>query len=207
MFEQLVVSARREPRKRTTAKFFLGTSALHIRSWVAFAVSVLLSDPKLADTENILTDRAGASCPWHSADTLRPQPPSKPVTRPDPNNSYYGKPHRAFQERPSPLIAVSDRWDPEIGNGPSIGPPGAGSPFGVIGGDRTVEPATNLRIRPGKRPSRGPNNAVGNQARAPVINGAAGQSDCARGASLSRVAQENSNAGLGFGRSDYLAGR
>jgi TonB family protein len=141
MFEQLVVSAR-EPRKRTTAKFFLGTSALYVFAVVvAFAVSVLLSDPKLADTGNILTRIARVppalgTPPTHSG----PQPQSKPAMRPDPNNvmSLDNLIARS-KAAPSP-VAVSDRWDSETGGGPSIGPPGVGSPFGVIGGDRTVEP-------------------------------------------------------------------
>ena len=142
MFEQLVVSAR-QPRKRTTAMFFLGTSAVYIFAIVvAFAVSVLLSDPKLADTGNILTRIAPlppalGTPPTHSG----PQPPSKPVTRPDPNNVMSLENLIAHsRSAPSPPIAVSPRWDSEIGTGPSIGPPGVGSPIGVIGGDRTVEP-------------------------------------------------------------------
>ena len=87
MFEKLVVSAVQR-RKHTTAKFFAGTVMLYAITIVCgFIVSVAVSDPKLADTRNVLTLvgpplLSGGTPP--STPTVR-HPPERD-TRPDPNH-------------------------------------------------------------------------------------------------------------------------
>jgi TonB family protein len=140
MFDQLVVSAR-QPRKHTTAKFFLGTSALYILTVaLAFAVSVLVSDPKLADTGNVLTrvaplPPATGTPPKHGG----PQPPTRPATRPDSNNVMRFEELLVHHTGAPQPITISDPG-PNTGWGVSDGPPELGSSIGVVEGSRTVEP-------------------------------------------------------------------
>jgi TonB family protein len=55
MFDKLVVSSLQK-RKHTSAKYLLGTAAVYLFTIAgAFAVSVLMSEPKLADTSRVLT--------------------------------------------------------------------------------------------------------------------------------------------------------
>jgi protein TonB len=139
MFDQLVVSARQR-RKPTTAKFFFGTSVLYVFAVaLAFAVSVLVSDPKLADTGNILTLVAPLPPAAGNPPERGPKSPPQPAVRPNPNNVMSLANLMAQPKGAPPPIPVSDRWGPETGTGPTIGPPGVGSPIGVVEGDRTVE--------------------------------------------------------------------
>lgn len=55
MFDKLVVSSLQR-RKHTAAKYFFGTGALYVIAIAsAFCASVLMSDPKLADTSTVVT--------------------------------------------------------------------------------------------------------------------------------------------------------
>ena len=75
MFEKLVVSTAQK-RKRRTITFFIGTSIVYLSTIaVAFAVSVLLADPKLADTSESIVHIAG----------LPPAPRGPQVTVQHPN--------------------------------------------------------------------------------------------------------------------------
>lgn len=140
MFDQLVVSAQQR-RKHTTAKFFFGTSVLYILTVaLAFAVSVLVSDPKLADTGHILTRVAPLPpATGNREERSGPQPPLKPAARPDPSNVMSLDDLIAHPKGAPTPIPISDHWGPDTGVGPSIGPPGVGSIVGVVEGDRTVE--------------------------------------------------------------------
>ena len=143
MFDQLVVSTLKR-RKRTTLKFFLGTSALYMFTVaLAFAVSVLVSDPKLADTGKLITLVGTPLPPVTVVPTRRdgPQPASRPASRPDPNNVMKLETLMAHNQGVPPTIPIPDRWGPDTGVGPSTGPPAFGNIVGAVVGDRTVEPA------------------------------------------------------------------
>jgi protein TonB len=110
---------------------------------LAFAVSVLVSDPKLADTGKLLT-LVGTPLPPVTVTTPRhdgPQPTSQPPSRPDPNNVMKLETLMAHNKGVPPTIPIADRSGPDTGIGPSIGPPGVGGINGVVDGDRSVEAA------------------------------------------------------------------
>lgn len=127
MFEKLVVSAAQQRKGRTTT-FFVCTSIIYLSTTVfAFALSVLLEDPKLADTSDSIIHIAlppaarGTSVTVHHTE-------SGGAPRQDLNN-------------------VRDYDD--IVNHPQAGPPrlplppaatGFGANDGVVGGDRDVVP-------------------------------------------------------------------
>lgn len=139
MFDQLVVSARQR-RKHTTAKFFVGTSALYVFAVaLAFAVSVLVSDPKLADTGNILTRVAHlppviGTPPKHGGPTA-----TSPASQPDSRNVVRFEDLLARKVNAPPTIAIRDPG-PNAGWGVSDGSPVIGSTIGVVEGRWDVEP-------------------------------------------------------------------
>jgi len=81
MFDKLVVSAAHRRRGRT-AKFFVGTSIVYLSVIaVAFALSVLLATPKLADTSELKTLIAPSPPPG-------PQPPNVATHKTDPGSAH-----------------------------------------------------------------------------------------------------------------------
>lgn len=78
MFEKLVVSTAQKQKGRT-ATFFVFTSIIYLSAIaLAFALSVLLADPKLADTSDTIIHIANLPPPPRG-----PQPPQVDVTRTD----------------------------------------------------------------------------------------------------------------------------
>lgn len=143
MFDQLVVSSQQR-RKHTAAKYFFGTGALYMFA-IACAVvtSVLMSDPKLADTGNVLT-LVGPSRPPVFVDSPKvrdPQRPTQTAARPDPYNVQ--SLDYLMSHRPSapPTFPTFDRRGDETAVGPSTGSTGFGSRDGVPEGDGVTEPA------------------------------------------------------------------
>jgi TonB family protein len=143
MFDQLVVSSQQR-RKHTAAKYFFGTAVLYVLAIAsAFAASVLMSDPKLADTDNVLT-RVGPSLPPVFVDTPSvrdAQRPTQTTARPDPYNVQsleYLVSHRASAP---PTFKTFDRGGDETAVGPSTGSTGFGSRDGVPEGEGVTEPA------------------------------------------------------------------
>ena len=141
MFEKLVVSTTQR-RKHTTAKFFLGTVLLYAFGLgCAFVVSVLVSDPRLADTSNVLTL---VGPPPISGTTPRRTPasrrPPQPEMRPDPNHAMPLDQLMSQRGDHPPIIPNFDRQPPGSGSGVFEGPPGLGKGSGVPDGDLHVAP-------------------------------------------------------------------
>jgi len=127
MFEKLVVSTAQK-RKRRTTTFFICTSIVYLSTIaIAFAVSVLVEDPKLADTSESIVHVFG----------LPPAPRGPQVTAHHP--SSVGTPRQDITNV-LPLDAITNR--------PHSGPPQipipAGTGFspndGVAGGDSNGVP-------------------------------------------------------------------
>lgn len=160
MFEKLVVSTSQGRRGRT-AKFLLGTSALYVCALAAaFIVSVLVSDPRLADSSKLLiivgpVPQATDTSQSRGAVSKRPV---QNATRPDPTNVIELDHLLSRRETGPPHIPISDtgldRFD--IGQGQGEGPPGSG--IGVP--DGTLNVATTLPADPPKpRPAAQPTEA------------------------------------------------
>lgn len=140
MFEKLVVSAV-QPRKHTTAKFFAGTVLLYaIALGCAFVISVVVSDPKLADTGNVLTL---IGPPPMSGGTPPKAPPPTHTTRndghPDPNHAMTLDQILSHHDNRPPVISFDRQTDGSIS---SIieGPPGLGIAPGIPIGNTATEP-------------------------------------------------------------------
>ena len=157
MFDQLVVSSQQR-RKHTAAKYFFGTGALYLLV-IACAVvtSVLMSDPKLADTGIVLT-LVAPSLPRSNS----PDPPildkfgtaSAGTTRQDPNNvrtlvDILSRPSLAPPILPrGPSDFTGDTSPGEIPGLPfSVGNQ-VGVPGGDTSGDLPPRPADVPRSRP-----------------------------------------------------------
>jgi periplasmic protein TonB len=140
MFEKLVVSATQR-RKHTTAKFFLGTLVLYAFALACvLVVSVLVSDPRLADTSSILTL---VGPPPMLGGTPPKAPPSKrPQSEvpPDPNHPMTLDQITSHRDNAPPLIPNIDRGPTGPGSALLEGPPGVGAGIGVLGGNTNVEP-------------------------------------------------------------------
>jgi len=132
MFDKLVVSSQQR-RKHRTAKFFLATSSLYLFAVVcAFAISVLVSDPKLADTESIimLPRLPIRATPPPGDEMTRPAPgPARQDLRSvQPLDYVLNHPNSGRTQIPQTSIAG-------FGESTSVGPSdGGGSTIGVIGG-------------------------------------------------------------------------
>lgn len=139
MFEKLVVSTGQR-RKHTTARFFLGTSALYVIALaLAFAASILMSDPRLADTK-VLTHVAqppsiDGSRPVHH-DTQRSH---APASRPDYHNVMTLEHLLSNRDTRPPQIPIIGRDAGDPGLGTYDGPPVFGSNAGLTNGDRNIE--------------------------------------------------------------------
>lgn len=139
MFDQLVVSSQHR-RPQTPAKYFFGTGAVYVFAIAfAFAASVVVSEPKLADTSKVIAHIGPALPPERGC----PPPQQNPnrlipaAARPDIYNVQ-----RLDQLQPTRTppavrpVAYTDDGD----GGPSEGPFVVGSPIGVKGGNEMVEP-------------------------------------------------------------------
>jgi protein TonB len=147
MFDQLVVSSQQR-RRQTAAKYFFGTGALYVVAIAcAFCVSILMSNPKLADTRTVLT-------------RISPLPPALGKPGPDGGKQHPtrgpAKPDiynvenldRILKRASSPPVVQKVEYA-DVGDvGPSEGPYRAGSPIGVKEGHEMVEPA------PGPEPTK-----------------------------------------------------
>lgn len=140
MFEQLVVSSKQR-RKHTAAKYFFGTGALYVFAIAsAFCVSVLMSDPKLADTSTVLTrispllpPALGTPGP-DGGKQYSPRGPAKPDIYNVENLD------RILKRASSPPVVQKVEYE-DVGDvGPSEGSHRAGSPIGVKEGHEMVEP-------------------------------------------------------------------
>ena len=145
MFDQLVVSSLQR-RKHTAVKYFFGTGALYVLAIAcAFVVSVLMSEPKLADTDNVLT-LVGPSLPpalGNPPKNRGPQQQAPPTSRPD-HTRVLSLDQILSQDRNAPPTI------PQItppGDGSDVGPAsdlpgsGPGAPGGVPYGIPTVASA------------------------------------------------------------------
>jgi protein TonB len=148
MFERLVVSTIQR-RKHTTEKFFLGTMALYLFALgCAFVVSILVSNPRLADTGSVLIlvgpPPTLGGTPPKTPPSRRPQPTD---ARADPNHAMTLD--EIFRHRNNPPV-IPNIDQPPAGPGSAFfeGPPGVGPGIGVPGGNTSVEPA--LRPEPSK---------------------------------------------------------
>ncbi|HXU38406.1 MAG TPA: energy transducer TonB [Blastocatellia bacterium] len=141
MFEKLVVSTNQRP-KHTTAKFFAGTVLLYaIVLACAIIVSVVVSDPKLADTFNVI---ALAGPPPMSGSTT-PKPPASnrpPRTdvAPDPNHPMTLEQIMGHRDNHPPVIPVLDRFPGGSGSSIPGGTDEAGIGIGVPDGDLSAAP-------------------------------------------------------------------
>lgn len=157
MFDQLVVSSRLR-RKHTTAKFFVGTSAIYIMAVAcAFLVSIVLSDPKLADTAGVLTQLVQAP-PGAGEKPPRNIPPTRTPesnVRPDSRHVMDLETLMSHRRAAPPAIPNIDRGPGGPGS-PLDGPGPGSSNVGVPFADRTVEPPPTPdppRPRPAPQPT------------------------------------------------------
>ena len=116
MFDNLVVSSAQRRRGRT-AKFFVGTSIIYLSAVaIAFALSILLATPKLADTGELKTLIAPSPQPG--------PPPSGPLA-----------PHRVEESHPGQNLDNVMKYE-EIAGQKQSGPPRIKLPDGAkLGAD------------------------------------------------------------------------
>jgi protein TonB len=141
MFEKLVVSTTQR-RKHTTAKFFLGTVVLYAFALgCAFIVSVVVSDPRLADTSTLLI--LVGPPPMNGGTPPRTPPPTRPLQTDvgrDPNHVMTLEQLMSHRDNRPPIIPNIDREPGGPGSAVFEVPPGLGMGPGVLGGDANVEP-------------------------------------------------------------------
>jgi TonB family protein len=142
MFEKLVVSTSQRRRGRTT-KFFLGTVVIYLSAVAsAFALSIVLASPRLANGDLLFCKLPPAPSPRRTSDVVDHQTSGG---APRQNLSNF----RSLEyiiEHPQPggsQNAVPVGTAVGKGDGPSGGDPNAlPGPVGVIGGEpRSIEPA------------------------------------------------------------------
>ena len=139
MFDELIVSSHQR-RKRSTAKYFFATCALYVVAiGCAFCVSVLISDPKLADANTVVTlispmlpPAFGASQPDGGKNT-----PTRSPARPD---IYHVQRLDLLQPTSAPPVVPPVEYSDDDDVGRSDGPYRVGSLFGVKDGHEMVEP-------------------------------------------------------------------
>ncbi|MFY9611149.1 MAG: energy transducer TonB [Blastocatellia bacterium] len=141
MFDKLVVSSQQR-RNHTTAKYFFGTAGFYVLAiGCALCLSVLLSDPRLADASTVIT-LIGPSLPpaFGTPPKVKgPQQRTRPAARPDPRNvESLDKILSRNASAPPRVPLIDDGGDGDVGA--SDGPLGSGSPVGVTEGHRTLEP-------------------------------------------------------------------
>jgi TonB family protein len=146
MFDKLVVSTN-ERRKARTARFFLGTVVTYLVVVAsALAVSVIVSSPKLADTE-VLCKIAPPPPLGGPTTTRNPPKPHTESQRQDPTrvldfetvaHRTAGPPTNATTNLPGPTNVEAN--GPYGEGGPGVGPAGPAGPGvggGIDVGDRT----------------------------------------------------------------------
>jgi len=142
MFDQLVVSSQQR-RKHTAAKYFFGTAALYVLAIAcALVASVLMSKPKLADTDNVTL--IGPSLPPALGAPNKdrgPQRPPQTGAQHDPNHVLSLDDVMSHRSSAPPTFPTFDRPGNDDAVGPSTGPIGLGSRDGVRDGDTRIEPA------------------------------------------------------------------
>ncbi|MEK6303639.1 MAG: energy transducer TonB [Acidobacteriota bacterium] len=142
MFDQLVVSSLQR-RKHTAAKYFVGTGALYVLAIAcAFVASVLMSDPKLADTHNVVM--VGPSLPpalGEPRENRGPQRRPQTAARPNPYNVQKLVDVMSHRTTAPPTFQTFDPVNNDDAVGPSTGPIGGGSRDGVYDGDRRTDSA------------------------------------------------------------------
>ncbi|HKP88082.1 MAG TPA: energy transducer TonB [Blastocatellia bacterium] len=156
MFNKLVISAT-ERRKQRTARFFCGTAVFYMLSVaIAFAVSIIASNPNLADTSD------------HSVLMVTPPMPigvegSRPVGRPPASNERRNDPTHinelgtVIATNPAPRPSLTPQGPPGIARvGAGDGGPGGGGD--VVGWSGPVGPDTGVHdsIAPPPRPPEPP---------------------------------------------------
>jgi TonB family protein len=159
MFDQLVVSSLQR-RKHTAAKYFFGTGALYLFAIACvFVTSILMSDPKLADTGNVVTlvapslPRANSPKPPKIADCYSPG--AAAATRPDPNNvrnldDILSRPNLAPPVLPRGPSDFTGENSPGDIDGQHFT---VGNPVGVAGGDTTGDLPPRPADLPKSRPA------------------------------------------------------
>ena len=142
MFEKLVVSTTQR-RKHTTAKFFVATLSFYsVALLFGLSVSVLVSEPKLADTSSILTlvgppPMLGGTPPRPRSLTRQQQSD----VRHDLNNPMTLDQIMSHRNTSPPVIPNIDQLSASAGSLISEGPPGIGSGSGVLNGSTNIDPA------------------------------------------------------------------
>ena len=153
MFEKLVVSSIQR-RKHTTAKFFAGTVMLYGFAFAsALVLSVLVSDPRMADT-NVVT--IVAAPPPTRGDQRPPGPRTHtpPPTQPrnDPNHVMNLDDLMSRRDPRPPVISLPNFGNEVPSGGSSVGPfiPGGG---GVPDGGDAAGPAPKPPDPPKPKPA------------------------------------------------------
>lgn len=143
MFEKLVVSTTQR-RKHRTAKFFVGTVLLYaIALGCAFIVSVVVSDPKLADTSSVLILVGPPLLSGGTPPRIRTvRCPARGGARPDLNHPMPLDQIMGHHDNRPPTLTYLLPGDSDLSNpggppGPGIGP---GVPFGVTNGEPPPRP-------------------------------------------------------------------
>jgi TonB family protein len=141
MFDQLVESSLQR-RKNTAAKYFFGTGAFYLLAFAcAFVVSVLMSEPKLADTSRVVFLGPPIPPALGSPDKPPgPQPPTHGAARPDIYNVQTLDKVTRHPSSAPPTFQALDRVGDDDVVGASTGPI-FGSRDGVRDGDARIEPA------------------------------------------------------------------
>lgn len=142
MFDQLVVSSL-HGRKHTAAKYFFGTGVSYVLAIAcAFVASVLMSEPKLADTSRVVFLGRQIPPALGSPDKPRgPQPPTHGPARPDIYNVQSLDQMTRHPSSAPPTFQAFERVGDGDAVGPSTGPIVFGSRDGVRDGDARIEPA------------------------------------------------------------------
>jgi len=142
MFEKLVVSTTQR-RKHTTAKFFVGTLSFYsVALLFGLSVSVLVSEPKLADTGSVLT--LVGPPPMLRGTPPRPRSLTRQQqsdVRHDLNNPMTLEQLMSHRNTSPPVIPNIDQLSAGPGSLISEGPPGVGSGSGVLNGGTNIDPA------------------------------------------------------------------
>jgi TonB family protein len=159
MFDKLVVSAY-ERRRHSRSKFFVTTAALYVFAiGAALAVSVFVSDPKLADSKvvtQIVQLPPGLDGGYKPKG---PKPASTPARPPDYTKVKKLEGLMAHREVGPPRVPIFDRDSAHSEMGLGGGPLGPGSSIGVSGGEGGIAPPPPKPDPPRPQPAAQPNPA------------------------------------------------
>lgn len=141
MFDKLVVSTVQRSKRRT-AKFLFGTGVFYlVAASGAFALSVLMANPKLADTEVVTLVGTLPSPRSPIVDKVRPG--SQSTRRPDPNNVQDLDQILSHRTTTQPSVPPLGTFTPSGQGGLGAqgeGPPSSISSLGIVGGERMGDP-------------------------------------------------------------------